>query len=85
MARPIYFNETISAMIMDKMMAGPARPAATPEIINMPAPTIAPIARDVASKRLRFLFSSDTDSKTVLMIMNIAKITKMENNFLSET
>lgn len=56
---------------MDIMTAGPASPAATPEITNMPAPTIAPIARAVASKRLRVLFSSGTSSKDGLTIMNI--------------
>jgi hypothetical protein len=52
------------------MTAGPARPAATPEITNMPAPTIAPIARAVASKRLRVLFSSGISFHLTFLVLS---------------
>jgi len=43
-------------MIIEIMTAGPANPEVTPEITNIPAPIIAPMASAVASV-LDFLFS----------------------------
>ena len=49
---------TVPAIIIETITAGPAEPTAMPSTTKIPAPIIAPMPIDVASKRFKVLFNS---------------------------